>query len=68
MVTRKFDDPLYRSIDLALIYADDGAPRTAARLLREAADEYDRRADRADAFITQLVARGEVEPESEVPQ
>ncbi|MDC7809970.1 hypothetical protein [Sphingomonas koreensis] len=36
---------------LAAIYAQDGALRTAARILRELADDLFEHADRADALL-----------------
>lgn len=43
---------------LAMVYADDGALHSAARVLRELADEVEQRAVLADKFLEEMVAQG----------
>lgn len=51
-----------RKVELAMIYADDGALHTAARLLRNAADDFEGLAKQQDALLAAMIAQGEVEP------
>ena len=48
-------------VQLAAIYADDGALRTAAARLREAADLCDEQARLSDLFLNHLVDKGILE-------
>lgn len=44
----------FEKVELAGVYLDDGAPREAARLLRQAADKLDELASERDALLRQL--------------
>ena len=45
-------------VELARIYAEDGAIVTAAKILREVADELDYRERCANAFLAHLSSKG----------
>lgn len=46
----KLAEQALEKVELAGIYLDDGAPRSAARLLREAADKLDKLAGERDTY------------------
>ncbi|MBN9066726.1 MAG: hypothetical protein J0H60_09735 [Rhizobiales bacterium] len=52
-------------IGLAGFYAEDGAFHSAARVLRDLADQVEDHAKKCDAFIEHLIAKGEVEREKD---
>lgn len=53
--TRTIHDEFREKAELAFVYAEDGAFRSAARHFEEIAKEYNRRADDRVAFIQKEV-------------
>jgi len=48
-------DQIAAKVELAQTYFEDGAPRAAARCLREAAELLDQAAEQRDAFLAEAV-------------
>lgn len=49
---------------LAMVFVEDGGLHSAARILRELADEVETQAALADKFLNAMIAEGKAEPDA----